>query len=548
MCYLAAVAATGCTGVFAGESATGERLDDPAPSPVDMRPPPDPACGSIEVEAAPLARLTASEYQRTVTDLIGHDPQLSFDLTADSDTHGFRVGTQVPTLLVEQYVDAADEIAERAVADHLSELVPCASDADRACAEEFIRMFGGRAFRRPITDAEQDEYFALYDIGAEESFARGIEAAMFGFLASPKFLYFVEAPGEAAAPGTTAPLDQYGIASRMSYFLWGTMPDDLLLDAAAAGQLIDDGLEAQARRMLDDPRATLGIREFGHQWLGLDGLATMQRDEELYPEFDAELPERLRRSVLAFFEEAYRGDRHDLNALLLGDAVYADPELAALFGLNHPGGNELIRFTAPLEERAGLLSQPGLMARYGLPDGSDPIHRGIFVRERVLCGDLPSPPDNLNIDIPEPVAGETTRQRFSRHSSDPNCTGCHSLIDPIGFGFEHYDALGRWRAEEDGRVIDATGEVLNAGDAEGSFNGIPDLAARFAASDHVASCVATQSYRYAMGRSLTNFDDCSIAQIRQEFVTSGYDLKELLVSIVRSDAFLNIHIPEGVAP
>ena len=185
---------------------------------------------------------------------------------------------------------------------------------------------------------------------------------------------------------------------------------------------------------------------------------------------------------------------------------------------------------------------PALLAVLSKPNQSDPIHRGLFVRQRLLCQNLPPPPDDIVVVAPDPAPGLSTRERFREHSTNTRCQGCHQLMDPIGFGFEHYDALGRWRDADDGRPIDATGEVFATEDADGPFDGIPDLAAQLAGSQQVRECVARQAYRYAMQRTETSRDACSVAQVQEDFRTSGYDLRELFVAIVRTEGFRSMQV------
>ena len=545
---LLCVLGAGCRGVVQDADGTTDLSSTPPGQSETIRPGPDPSCQAPNVEAGALARLTAGEYQRTVTDLLGRDPQLSFPLAADEEAGGFAVGTGLSALLVEHYFDAAEEIAGRVVAEDLERLVPCASASpDRDCAASFIASFGARAFRRPITLEEQEDYLTQFDLGAEVDFATGIEATLFMFLASPKFLYHFEAPEGAATVGETARLESYGLANRLSYFLWGTMPDDELFQAAADG-LDDAALEAQARRMIADPRAARALRDFGSQWLQLGALDAVDRDLEVFPEFTPDIPRRLGESVLAFVEEVFRGDNGNMRELFLADYLFADSVLASFLSLPSVAGDTFRRVSADPAQRRGILTHPALMTIHARSRQTDPVHRGVFVRERILCQALPAPPDNVAIEIPEPSPGESTRDRFTRHSTDPACRGCHGLIDPLGFGFENYDAIGRWRDEENGAPIDARGDVRASLDSDGPFDGAVELAQRLSGSAEVSECMALHWFRYAAGREPTVFDDCSLAQINAEFSASGYDFDELMVAVVKSDAFRHVFVQEGVGP
>lgn len=512
---------------------------------VPIRPGDDPAdpvvsCDRPRADTAPLHHLTRGQYARTVRDLLGVESSVSDGFAPDENTDGYEVGSRVAPLLAEQYFDAAEHLSERAVTENLAALVPCEpASGDEACARAFIASFARRAFRRTATAEEQDGLLGLYRANAGFGFEAGIQAVIMGALASPAFLYHAEPAPEGARPGDVVPLDDFALASRLSYFLWGSMPDDALLDAAAAGEL---DVEAQARRLLADPRSTEGLLDFARQWLSLDALDGMRRDAERYPEFAADTGPRLRASIEAYVAEVFRGEDPSVEALLLGTFGYFDGPLAASLGIEGVEGDELVRVELDPAERRGLLTQPALLAVLAKPNQSDPIHRGLFVRQRLLCQQLPPPPDDIAVVAPDPAPGLTTRERFAEHTANARCQGCHVLIDPLGFGFEHYDAMGRWRDLDEGRPVDASGEVFSTQDADGPFDGIPDLAAQLATSRQVRECVALQAYRYAMGRTESTRDACSVADMQEDFRTSDYDLRELFVAIVRTEAFRSMEV------
>jgi hypothetical protein len=217
-----------------------------------------------------------------------------------------------------------------------------------------------------------------------------------------------------------------------------------------------------------------------------------------------------------------------------------------MYGVEGVEGDALQRVTLPADQRSGLLSQPGLLTVLSKPNQSDPIHRGLFVRTRLLCQQLPPPPDDIAVVPPDPAPGLSTRERFAEHTRNERCQGCHQLIDPLGFGFEHYDALGRWREMDEGTPVDASGEVVATTDADGAFDGIPELSMQLASSEQVRQCVATQWFRFAMSRTETEWDHCAMRDLQADFRASGYDLRELLVAIVRSDSFRYQRVPSGV--
>lgn len=484
----------------------------------------------------PIRRLTRDQYDLTVRDLLGDATSPARGFPADDDGEGFHLGGLASSLHVEQWAAAAEALAERAVGD-LGALLPCDAGA-ATCSNTFIEDFLGRAFRRPPTSAEIARYGAVFDVGnTEGGFANGVKLVVQAVLQSASFLYHVELAPEGEPEGAIIPVEDYALASRLSYFLWASMPDDALLRAAAEGRLqTREGLLAEAERMLDDPRAADGSRSFYRQWLKLYGLASMQKNPEYYPLFDAAVAADLQRSLERFLDEVFASG--DVETLYTSNVAYVNARLAPIFGLDPADfTSELQRVTLDPTQRAGLLTHPALMALLGKADQSDPIHRAVFVRERLLCQHLPTPPDDLTIVAPDPAPGTSTRQRFEEHSSNPACAGCHLLLDGVGFGFEHYDAVGTWRSEDNGAPVDASGEVHGTADMDGPFNGAVELAQRLVGSEQARHCVARQVFRFALQRVEVAVDACSLQQVTDDFGEAAYDLRALRLAVVGSDAF-----------
>lgn len=367
-------------------------------------------------------------------------------------------------------------------------------------------------------------------------FDKGIELVLQAFLQSPQLLYRTESLTDWNAgrvEGGAVLLDSYQVASRLSYFLWNTMPDDELFALADAGQLTDaEAVRAQAYRMLDDPRARQTVADFHEQWLGMDkfaGLARVVPGDESGD--DGRFNASWQSSLEQFVQHVFWESGGDVAALLGSSSVFVDETLAPLYGVE-PGV-----FEDP--SRAGILTQPALMSMLAHSEQSAPVQRGKFVREQLLCQQLPPPPPDVDTTPPDPDPSATTRERFRQHSADARCSSCHRLLDNVGFGLEAFDHLGRFRAEENGLPIDATGNLLDAGDPaiEGAFDGALDLAARLAQSPQVEACLATQWFRYSMGRAEQDADVCSLEQVKAEFASSGGNFRELLVALATSDAF-----------
>jgi hypothetical protein len=502
-------------------------------------------CVTREAFRSPLRRLTRVEYNNTVRDLLG-DPSAPADrFPPDEISGGFANNAGVLTvspLLAEKYQDAAEALAATAVKD-LAKLVGCdpVRMGEEPCARQFIERFGRRAYRRPLAPAELDRLARLYAAGREgASFARGIEVTLRAMLQSPNFLYRLElgAPGAAVAGGKLVRLTPHEVAARLSYTLWASMPDDRLFAAADRGQLATPPqVGDMARTMLADARARPAVAEFYRQWLGLGGLEQLAKDAAVYPEFTDELRAGMRAELPALIEHQLWTADHKLGTLLTAPLGFATPALARLYGVAPGAGSAPARVTPPAAERAGLLTLPGVLAVHALPNQSSPVHRGKFVREAILCQELPPQPPNLMVTAPEVDPKRSTRERFAQHAKDEACAICHRLMDPIGFGFESYDGIGRFRAMDGGRAVDNAGELVETRDANGVFHGGRELGERLAKSGEVRDCLATQWYRFSFGRLDGPGDACSVQALREAFAASGGDLLEVLVALVKTEAF-----------
>jgi len=515
--------------------------EDPEEHPEDpgiVEPPPDACTGPVDVPEVPLRRLTRTQLDLSVLDLLDDPSAPGQTLPPDDDNEGFHVGGVATSLLVEQIAAAAEAIAAEA-AGKVEGWLACEA-ANATCAATMIEVVGRRAWRRPLDDAELAQLMDVWNVGAEgEGFRGGARLVLQAIVESPFFLYHVELAPEDASEGQVVPVEDYALASRLSYFLWGSLPDDALLDAAASGALrTPEGLRAEAERLLDDEtRGTRGFVSFLNQWLKLAPLATAVKDPERYPEFDAQVAADLQRSLERLAEDALR--EGDFEALLTTSDAWVNARLAPLYGLDPSTfGDELERVSVDPAQRAGIVTHPAVMALYAKGNQSDPIHRAVLVRERFLCQHLEAPPEGLAVVAPDPEPGLSTRDRFAEHSSNPVCAGCHRLLDPVGFGFEHYDAVGAWRDDEDGVPVDASGAMHETQGMDGDFDDAVDLAHRMADAPEVQRCFSRQVFRFALQRvERDEVDDCSMKQIDDAFADSDYSLRELLLAIVTSDAF-----------
>lgn len=452
-----------------------------------------------------------------------------FDVSADAGL--------VTSVHVEQYMKAAAAVAQLALADPEG-LVPCkASTADAACADAMVRAVGKRAFRRSLLDDEVDRFVKLF--AKAPSPEQGLAVVLRVMLASPHFLYRSEV-GEPRGDGTFG-LTSYEVASELSYLLWGGPPDADLTKAADAGELLTDaGLEAQARRLLADPRARPMLGTFALQWLGVEPVVSAVKSPLLFGDFTADVGARMADETSRFFAHVVLDGSHRIDELFTADYTFVDGPLAAFYGLAAPPGGGFAKASLPPSRRAGVLAHGSVLATYAHSDQTSPIRRGVMVRERLLCQELGTPPPQAGgVPAVDPTA--TTRERFKQHTDSEVCRTCHRHIDPIGFAFERFDAVGRERQVEGGKPIDDSGELndaeaLNAGTAV-KLAGLPALGAALVDTRQVKQCFALQYYRFAHGALESHDDLCALAPIEAAFEASGYDMRELMVALVMSPGF-----------
>jgi len=470
----------------------------------------------------------------------------------------------MPPLLAEAYSAAAEKLALNAFrAGDVNGLVPCqpSGPRDGKCRDQFVRAFGGRAFRRPLDDGEFRRYSTLFDSQAARSgqFLDGARVVVEAMLQSPKFLFHVEAHHAEARPsGERAEAGAYAVASRLSYLLWDTMPDQRLFDAAARGELRSgDGLTRVVKTMLDQPVARQAVDEFFAEWLRFDRALGSVKDRRRYPEFTPELAAMMVQETRLLLGNLVWSDGNFMEAFT-ADYSFLNADLASVYGVPAPSGEfDRVRFPGN-SRRIGLLGHASFLTANAGPVETSPTARGIFVREQFLCQHVPNPPPGVNTEVPEPTIEKPLprRQRMQAHVENPTCATCHRLMDPIGFGLENYDAIGRWRdreliefaisrrntaAKHVELPIDAAGEI--AGIANGAFADPTQIGRLLADSRVCQECIVKQAFRYAFGRLETPADRETIKTAFAAFRDSGFKFKELLIALVRSPQFV-----EGAQP
>ena len=506
--------------------------DDPAAS-----------CEALEVGVTSLSRLTRTQYENTVRDLLGYTGDAASGFAPDERVGPFlsNIGAPITELQVEQYMDAAETIAAWSTQD-AGGILPCdpAVIGEDACATEFIADLAPRAYRRPLDASELARLQTVYAVGkAQGGFDNGIGLVVRGLLQSPWFLYHMELGADGLNDGAVVRLTGHELASRLSYFLWGSMPDDTLFAAAAAGELEDHAaLGDHVDRMLEDPRAREAIASFHLQWFGVDEIDGLEKNPEYFPDFTPELALAMREETAAFTSHVVLDGDGMVDTLFGADFTFTeDPDLLALYGIVLPPGHVAgDPVPLPAGERMGLLTHASVLAEHAHVDQTSPVHRGRMVRENLLCQPLPAPPPDVDNVPPSPDPDSTARERFEQHRADPSCAACHSLIDPIGFTFEHYDGVGQWRDLEAGAAVDASGELI-ATDVDRPLDGAIELGQALVQSDDVKRCVTRQWFRFAMGRSEDDADQCTNDALEDVFVASGGDMRELIRELVLSDTF-----------
>lgn len=505
------------------------------------------ACAGVrDPGPSPLRRLSRTQYVNSVRDLFPGVALPALTIAVDPAVHGFENdgAAQVPSaLLVEQYQRAALAVTEAAMAAPASWL-PCGAGGGpdpSGCGRAFLREFGGRAFRRPLDAEEEAVFLGFFDVQlAEAGFSVALPLTLQAMLQSPQFLYFLEFGG-AAIEGAedVVALTGHELAARLSYFLWDTTPDAALLASAAAGELdTAEGVAAAAERMLADPRARAAAVNFHRQWLDFDAIERIDPDPATFPGYTPALKASLRAELERFVAWVLFEGPGTFAGLLTARDAEVDGALAELYGVAAPPGDTWGRVRLDDEQRAGLLTRAGLLAATAHAVNPSPVKRGVLVLSRLLCAPPAPPPPGVSTDLPEETgeAPTTNRERYAEHTARTECATCHVTIDGVGFGFEHYDALGRFRALDGGAPVDARGE-LRGTDVDGPFDGALELSARLADSALARGCVVTQVVRYALGRGPTPADACGMAALTAEFEAVDGDMRALLLAVVTSDAF-----------
>ena len=493
----------------------------------------------VDPGPSPMRLLSRTQYLNTLKSLVGDVPGAKEALANFVEPSSLGASqAHLNATDVEGYARAAMVVATYIAEDpdRLNQVAPCdEATAPDECARTFVVSFGRAAYRAPVDDEDDiAAHLALFEVGNSVSYAHGIELLLEAMLQAPRFLYQVEVgTSEHVAEGAVR-LTPHEVAARLSYSIWNDKPDERLLAAAESGELASEaGVQAQLEWMLNDKRGQRYVQQFLEDWTHIRRVLSLAKREDLYPAWQ-EIQSATYEQGAAFFDQVIEQEGGTLSALLTSKTVMINDKLAGHYGVSASAEFEAHELNQA--DTSGLLTLPALLATLAKPGESSPVHRGLFVREALLCQHPPPPPSEIPA-APEVDSGGSTRERLAQHLVDPGCAGCHQLLDPVGFGLESYDAMGMYREFDGGKLVDASGE-LSGTDVDGTFSGPAQLGDMLAQSKIVEQCVARQWFRYAVKRVESDSDLCAIKNIVEHFRNADQDLRTLPQAVVKTDAFL----------
>jgi hypothetical protein len=502
------------------------------------------------VTRAPLRRLTRFEYNNTIRDLLKDSTQPGNSFPSEELGNGFgndADSQDVVATLAEQYVTVSEKIAETATSsDRIALLAPCAAQvtdaaSEKSCVKTVAETLTPKAWRRALQPGEADGLVELFtEVRPKSDFRSSLAAVVEAILQSPEFLYKPEFGVPVAGSTDVKQPTGEEMATRLSYLFWGSLPDDKLFAAAQNGDLsTPDGVRKEAQRLMEDPRAKEVVRFFFDNLLPISSLPSLERDQDLYPTFSPKIGSLMRTETQTFLEKEIFEGPGTWPGVFTANYTYANEELAKFYGLSGVTGDAFQKVMLdPSTHRGGLLTQAGLLAGPVHSNHENPVVRGSFVVQKLLCKPIPKPGGDIAAKVtpPDPNSAATARQRFSTHSSDPVCKACHVNMDPFGFALENFDVVGLWRDQENGVTIDASGDAPLVG----KFNGPLELSKAVANSEDAQQCFATNWLSFGYGRTLSAAEACGVQSVRDTFKATGYNVQELLLALTQSKAFLTL--------
>lgn len=508
-----------------------------------------------------IRRLNKLEYGNTLHDIFGVDPAIARDLPDEVVGAGY-TNTLSP-LLIEKYLSIANSVLDKSFSPPGSKPTavqlrllgePPAKGADPTItARKVARSLARLMFRRPASDEEVDVLMRVFSLARQSGkpYPEAMRLMVKATLVSPQFLYITPAKTSSnsnnTAPQEFVPLDDYQLASRLSYLLWATMPDSELSALADSGKLQDtEVLVAQTRRLLKDPRSRALFDGFGAQWLGLDKLEGKMFDAEKFPQMTGKIRTAMYDEARLFFQEVLQKNLK-LTTLIDSDFTYLNESLATIYGMEGSvRGEQMRRVTLTNSNRGGILTMPGILANTSFPNRTSPVNRGVWVLEQVLGEHVPPPPPNvptLEKQDKRTIATMTLRQRTELHRSNPVCANCHRVLDPIGFGLENFDAIGRWRTVDDSAgKIDASGELPG-----GLHFSTPSELKRIISErkDDFCRSLTSKLLAYALGRQLVGYDEIIVDEMTDSIKNDDYRMQTLVIGVVTSYPFTHRRVTKS---
>ncbi len=505
-----------------------------------------------------IRRLTKVEYGNTLHDLFGVEAEVAHELPDEVFGEGY-LNTLSP-LQSEQYLGIANDVLDRILAPkdksptemekRLFGEPPATGMDARAAAKNVARSLARRAYRRPPSEAELEVLLGVFDLAHRNKLAypAALRLMLKAVLVSPQFL-FITPDKEVVAGQSIVPLDDHQLASRLSYLLWATMPDAELSALADGGKLHEPAvLKAQVKRLLLDPRSRALFDGFGAQWLGVGGLESKTFDTAKFPQMTGEMRSAMIDEARLFFESIVRENR-SIVSFINADYTFLNGTLATVYGLEKTvTGPEMRKVKLTDKNRGGILGMPGILATTSFPNRTSAVKRGVWVLEQVLGEQVPPAPPNvpaLEKQNQNKVANMTLRQRTELHRTNAVCANCHKILDPIGFGLENFDAIGRWRDQDDsGGAIDAAGELPGGK----HFTSPKELKAIIAARQaELARNLTEKLLAYALCRQLEGYDEIVVDHLMETIAKDGYRMQTLISEVISSYPFLNHRIQERAA-
>ena len=486
-----------------------------------------------------IRRLTKVEYGNTLHDLFGVDPNVTRDLPDEVFGEGYL--NNLSSLQSEQFLGIANDVVDQQEVQKLLNREKPAKGADlRAEAEKFARSLARKSYRRPPSDAEIEVLLKVFDLGRANQldYPGALGLMTKAVLVSPQFLFITPAK-QVESDKKIVPLDDYQLASRLSYLLWSTIPDAELTRLADSGKLHEPAvLKAQVKRMIADPRSRALFDGFGAQWLGLNDLKTKTFDPDKFPQMTSEVRSAMYEEARLFFESIMRENR-SVVSFVDSDYTFLNGTLAVLYGMEkNVTGPEMRKVQLNDANRGGILAMPATLATTSFPNRTSPVIRGVWVLEQVLGEEVPPAPANvpaLEKQDQKTVANMTLRQRTELHLLNPTCANCHKVLDPIGFGLENFDAIGRWREQDDsGGAIDAAGELPGGK----KFTSPKELKAIIAGrKTELARNLTEKLLAYALCRPLEGYDEIVVDQLMETIEKDDYRMQTMISEIIASYPF-----------